>query len=467
MFFSKKINLVWYVCLDWLAALLTFFIFYTFRKEVLLQNNTITKWLNNDNFLQVLILFPLYWLIIFMLSGFYQSLYKKSRLTEISKLLFSTFIGNAIIFLFLFLKDNNTSTHFFISTFLILLFIHFFITAFLRLFLLSIVKWQIKKGKVFFSTIIIGDAISIQKIIQERKKLQQWDNYKLMGYICDKNISHHNIKQLGTIAESKNIIEIEKPDEVILAFNESNSEKIKPFITNLLGKNLSIKVMPHKEDFITGAIKTNNILSNSIIEINNINMPQWQQNIKLIADIFVATLLLLLLSPLLVYVAIRTLLSSKGNILYTQERIGKHGIPFNMYKFRSMEQNAENNGPQLSKDGDNRITKWGKIMRKWRLDELPQLWNIIKGDMSFIGYRPERAFYANQIIEKNPYYKFLYELKPGLTSWGMVKFGYAENIEQMEERMQFDLLYAHNASIFLDIKIMLHTLRIILLAKGK
>jgi polysaccharide biosynthesis protein PslA len=467
MFFSKKINLFWYVFVDWLAAICTCFIFYAIRKDVLLQNSTINNWLRSDNFIKILMLLPLYWIIVFSLSAFYQSLYKKSRLTETSKLLFSSFIGNAFIFLFLFVRDNYTSTHFFISAFLILFVIHFLVTATLRLLILWVVKWQIIKGKVFFTSILLGDSIAIQKIIQERKKLQQWDSYKLIGYICDKNISHHKINQLGTINESKSIIDTIKPDEVILAFKESNTEKIKPFIANLLGKNISIKVMPHKEDFITGAIKTNNILSNSLIEINNINMPEWQQNIKVIVDFFFAFFLLIILSPLLLYMAIRTSLSSKGNVFYTQERIGKHGIPFIMYKYRSMHINAEENGPQLSKDEDNRITQWGKTMRKWRLDELPQLWNIIKGDMSFIGYRPERSFYANQIIKKNPYYKFLYELKPGLTSWGMVKFGYAENIEQMEERMQYDLLYAHNASLYLDVKIMLHTLRIILLAKGK
>ena len=192
-----------------------------------------------------------------------------------------------------------------------------------------------------------------------------------------------------------------------------------------------------------------------------------QRIIKRILDILLTITGTIILLPLILFVAIIVKLSSKGSIFFLQERVGYNEKSFQIWKFRSMDITAEESGPQLSSSEDNRVTAWGKIMRRWRLDELPQLWNVLKGDMSIVGPRPERKYYIDQIIKIHPEYLNLLKVRPGLTSMGMVKFGYAENVEEMIERMKYDITYVENASLLLDITIMLQSIKVIFAGKGK
>ena len=195
--------------------------------------------------------------------------------------------------------------------------------------------------------------------------------------------------------------------------------------------------------------------------------PLWQTRVKRILDILVSLSGLLVLSPLILFVAIRVYFSSEGPIIYSQERVGYLRRKFKIHKFRSMYIDAESNGPRLACEHDKRITPWGRTMRRWKLDELPQLWNVLVGEMSIVGPRPEREYYINQLEKEQLPFQHLLQVKPGLTSLGMIKFGYAGNLEQMSQRMQYDLVYLKQRSLVLDMKIMVNTVRVIFAAKGK
>lgn len=457
---------------DFMTAALAWMLFWAIRHKILLQTNfgKALTFMQPIDFIEGLTLLPLGWLFLYYLSGTYFDLYRKSRISEIYRTFISCFIGSLLLSFTLVSNDSNEFSYFFTMTWRYF-FIHTTLTLAARMFILFGVKRKIIKGEVGFNTMIVGgneQAIQIYKQISENDKIL---GNIFKGFVYSQkekgNGMSHYLPQLGDLSQLETIIDQYQIEEVIVAVDSSERSLLENILTRLSYKAVVVKVLPNLYDIISGSVKTNNVYDTILVHIEPTLMPDWQVVCKRAIDIFASALAMLLLSPIYIFAAIKVKLSSPGPIFYRQERIGLYGRTFYIIKFRSMYMAAEADGPALSRKNDPRITNWGRIMRKWRIDEIPQFYNILIGDMSLVGPRPERKHYIDIICTTHPHYRYLHKVKPGLTSWGMVKYGYAQNVEEMKKRMEYDLLYIENCSIALDIKIMLYTIIVIVEGRGK
>ncbi len=460
-----------YMFWDGISSMLAYTILYIYRR-VRVEGYELS-WspeLIEGAYFMGLFFITIFWITLFLVTGFYRDIYRRSRLKELVFTFNTTVMGSIFIFFALMLDDSISSISDYYRGFLVYFSAQFLISSLAHFLLSTRTHYRIKKGTIKFNTLLIGSnekAVELYNEIGNRPKAGNHivgfaSVHNNIRFLVEKNLAHLGIHtQLASIITRNNI------EEVIIAIESSEHEKLETIINILEDVNVKVKMIPDTYDIISGKVKLHSISSAPLIELNHELVPLWQRVVKRVFDILTSVFMLLLFSPILIFSAIMVKSTSKGPIFYRQKRMGLNGKEFSMIKFRSMYQDAEKHGPKLSSSTDSRITSWGRIMRKYRLDELPQFLNVIFGDMSIVGPRPERLHYVNLIKEKAPHYKHLQKVKPGITSWGMVKFGYAENVDEMVQRLKYDIIYIENMNLFNDFKILIYTVLIVLQGRGK
>lgn len=461
-----------YIIGDYISTNIAWLLFNIVRFYFLDKNTedygSLSSFLNSQQLLIGQIIIPLIMIIIFYLSGYYNKVFLKSRLQEIINTFSTSFIGMIIIYFIILINDQIPDRFGNYELMTILISIMFGTTYLTRFIITQIATHNIHNRKWAFNTVIIGTSQSAIKLEEKLRTSKKSMGFNIIGYIntfdYDEpkklNLPIYNIEQLPKLCNELNI------KNLIIIPHRHGLKATMELINKLFPLDLPMYISPDLYHLLTSKARVSNVVGEPLVDISKAEMSESTINIKRLSDIIVSAISLILISPLLLILAILIKRDSSGPVIYKQRRIGLHKIPFYIYKFRSMKVDAEINGPTLSTLDDPRITKIGKIMRKYRLDELPQFWNVLKGDMSLVGPRPEREYYIKQIITKAPYYSLIHQVRPGITSWGMVKFGYASTVDEMINRLKYDILYIENVSFIVDLKILFYTIHTVFTGKG-
>lgn len=402
------------------------------------------------------VLIPLMMVVFYALSGFYNEVVFKSRLDDIRNTVAVSLFGMVVIYFVVLVNDRvpeRLKIYEIMAIMLALLAVPTYVGRFM------ITRWQRRRGMNglgFCRALIVGDEAGTDFL---RKRLRGYAGLPMFDIVGNLSLA-----QLPSRLAAE--IEATGAQALIVAPGMASASDSAEMLDLLYRTDLQIYVTPDVYQLITSRTRVSDIVGEPLVNITNANLPPSTQNFKRVGDVLVSALALIVLLPVFAAIAVAVKLGSKGPVFYRQERIGYHKRRFSIIKFRTMDIDAEPSGPALSTPDDPRITRVGRTLRKYRLDELPQFWNVLRGQMSLVGPRPEREYYVRQIQERVPYYSLIHQVRPGITSWGMVKYGYATSVDEMIERLRYDLLYIENVSLWLDIKILFHTVNTVVTGRG-
>lgn len=470
---NKRRQVLYYVLADVVSAAIAWTLFYLFRKEHLepIKFGQPVPVEFDRNYWIGLGIVPLFWLGLYTAIGGYNDIFRRFRTKELGQTLLISLIGVVVIFFVLLLDDAVADYRYHYQSFLMLFGLHFGITFLFRFMLTSRTVKKVHSREIGFNTVLVGGNERAMGIYHEISGMPKSPGNRFVGFFSvnggDQQLTGVGLPRLGKWNQLRGSIAQHEVEEAIIAVESGEHEHLGRIMNELEGTGVRIKIIPDMYDILSGSVKMTSIFGAPLIEVNPQIMPAWQFTVKRLFDIVFSACALILLAPLMLGIAIAVKLGSPGPVFFRQERIGRHGRPFRIIKFRSMVHQAEQNGPQLSSESDPRITPLGRFLRRTRMDELPQFWNVLKGDMSLVGPRPERQFFIDRIMELAPHYRHLHKVRPGITSWGQVKFGYAENVDQMLRRLKYDILYIENMSLAVDLKILAYTALIVLKGDGK
>lgn len=423
------------------------------------------------DFIAPMVAVCIFWFIVFFLFGLYRSWYTKSRFDEFATIFKVTTFGILFLFFAIFIDDRGIGSplqsRLLISIYWMLVIVcvgfgRFMIHTFHRRLLIAGIGLQ--------NALIVGWSIKARELFDSIKRHPAL-GYKIVGFIPtqheDEQLSYKNVPIIGSIDEITSIIKAHKVKDILIALESTEHDKLLNILSYCDSRDVSLKIVPDLYDIISGQARTNQIYGFPLIEIMPELMPPWERAVKRMIDIIISFILLFIGLPVWILVAVAIKLNSKGPIFYTQERVGKDGKHFHIIKFRSMYHKAEHNsGPVWANKKDPRITPIGKFLRRLKLDEIPQFVNVLDGNMSIIGPRPERPYFVEQLSKEIPLYKRRLKVRPGITGWAQVKHKYDENIEDVKKKLEYDLFYIENMSLRMDFKILLRTILVVLLGKG-